>query len=976
MSSSSGAVHVYLTRLNIIGSSYATRLAYLSSLLEVTVVNVNEDVQSSEAVVIIRVDIEPQLLAIGPYHVVVAMNNRCWFYAFANEQILLKEKEYLAIIKSIQLNHDYVALLFTDGKCLLHLIESNNSNNNDVDDEDDDENARKEMKLFECDTKITCIKLNNQLFIYATESGSIEFFLLEDWTMVNVYRHQHAIKAIECDANGLRLIIIDERNDCFVYNAISDQLLSIESIESSSIRKIIWDQFDKSIFILMDAKFIYIYSYLNDSIDGECCSFVGKDKLVSGQYPLLLYNGVVVCQTDSGKTSNFILTTHELNETKNEEKLFQDLLKLRKFQDAYKLCLILNKNELWHQLAEYAMQTFQLDVAIKVYKHLNEIGYIKSLQHLKASCEERNLFAAHIAMYLNRFDHAQQLFLASSQPLQALNMRQSIHDWNEALILAKRLSPDQISIISREYANQLEFIGDYQQSLYHYEQALINVDEASANLNEIDLRTKHHNELCEAGIARNSLRTGNVRKGIEYAMKYEHSNQQLFIECAAILEQQKLYSDAALMYEHGKQYNKAIELYLLLKQMQKVEQLIGKINLLENKELITTYAKYKEQSKQYKDAIELYKSINDEHNAVKLLLDKMNSPNEAIQIYRQNKNEHVAKMIARFFQRINDITSAIEFLCLSRCNDEAFKLASQTGQMDIYANILLHNNKSNNNSNNNSNNSGDNNNAAVVVVDVVNYSDDYNSIAIYYEQEKNQLMAGKFNCLNEKTMRKGVKQLVSASQLKYKNCGEVDADAVNTAINALSKHREEQSIKYLINYLLGELDGHPKDFKYLFRLYMKLGEYKDAAKTSLIIAAEQQNIGQYKNSHQLLFQMCKELKQQQIAIPVDMLQYLQLIHSYLLIKVWCKLNDSMKSAQLLIRCCSNLSKFPLHSCELLTTAVIQCLKAGFKSYAYQYAKQLIQMDQYQSKVDSNHVIINASKIADKVFAALRSDFGG
>ena len=40
---------------------------------------------------------------------------------------------------------------------------------------------------------------------------------------------------------------------------------------------------------------------------------------------------------------------------------------------------------------------------------------------------------------------------------------------------------------------------------------------------------------------------------------------------------------------------------------------------------------------------------------------------------------------------------------------------------------------------------------------------------------------------------------------------------------------------------MGETDGVPKDAKYLFRLYMAKGQYKEAAKTAIIIGEFNQN---------------------------------------------------------------------------------------------------------------------------------------
>ena len=41
--------------------------------------------------------------------------------------------------------------------------------------------------------------------------------------------------------------------------------------------------------------------------------------------------------------------------------------------------------------------------------------------------------------------------------------------------------------------------------------------------------------------------------------------------------------------------------------------------------------------------------------------------------------------------------------------------------------------------------------------------------------------------------------------------------------------------RQLVDFLMGETDGVPKDAKYLFRLYMAKGQYKEAAKTAIII---------------------------------------------------------------------------------------------------------------------------------------------
>lgn len=641
-----GTLHVYLSKLTILGDAYGTRLAFLSSLLEVTVVNVSEDLNDS--VIIIRIDIEPSLVAIGPYHAAVAMNNRVWFYGLTGTEttLLLREREYVGIVKCLKLNGDYAAVFFTDGTVNLHLIETEHVG---------EDYANRDSKVFPDNVggsvgncKITSLCLTNEFLIYSTDKGSIEFFMLEDWTMVNVYRHTTGVKLISSDISGVRLAVIDDRNEAFIYNSVTDVIIEIPQDEfPANVRNILWESwsFDKGVFVAFDSKNIVIYAYTRNTIEGSKVEYVGKMKIPTGQFPLLLYNGVIVCQTQSGKTSNFVLTTHDFTEKMNDKdrlkkELLRDILKLRRFQDAWKICDYLNNEAAWQQMGKAVIYDLDVDLAIRVYRHIGNCGMVNTLVKFQPY-EERNLVAAHLAMCLEEYDLAQQLFLKSSQPLEALEMRQSLLQWNEALLLARRLAPKQIPIISREFATQLEFTGDYSSALEHFEKGLI-ADDA---LSEPDTH-KEHNELCKAGIARNAIRCGNTRRGIEYATHL--SDRNLHLECAGILESMKLYSDAALLYEKAGDFNKSANLYLKVKNSSKVGEMLAKIN---DREIQIQFARSKENDGKYRDALKAYAKAEDWTNVVRLYLDHLNNPGEAVKIVKETQSVEGAKMIAKFFQR-------------------------------------------------------------------------------------------------------------------------------------------------------------------------------------------------------------------------------------------------------------------------------------------------------------------------------------
>jgi WD repeat-containing protein 19 len=82
-------------------------VAYLTSLLEVTVTGVLEAGAQSMT---ICADIEPNFLALGPYHLALGMNNRAWFYLLGDASVeFMKDREYLGSVQAIHLNGDYCA---------------------------------------------------------------------------------------------------------------------------------------------------------------------------------------------------------------------------------------------------------------------------------------------------------------------------------------------------------------------------------------------------------------------------------------------------------------------------------------------------------------------------------------------------------------------------------------------------------------------------------------------------------------------------------------------------------------------------------------------------------------------------------------------------------------------------------------------------------------------------------------------------
>ncbi|XP_014378025.1 WD repeat-containing protein 19 isoform X1 [Alligator sinensis] len=894
VSTQRGSLHVFLTKLPILGDSYSTRIAYLTSLLEVTVANHVE----KELPITVSVEVEPNFVAVGLCHLAVGMNNRAWFYSLAEDSVKkLKDMEYLGTVASMSLNSDYAAALF-EGKVQLHMIEG----------EGLDDQEERETRLFpavEDKCRILCHALTGDFLIYGTDTGVIHYFYIEDWKYVNEYRHTVSVRKIFPDPNGTRLVFIDDKGDGFVYCPVNDGVYEIPNF-APTIKGVLWENWptDKGVFAAYDDDKVYTYVFHKDSIQGSKVILAGGTKVPFSHKPLLLYNGELTCQTQSGKTNNIFLSTHSFlrnlkDSGPNELKqMLSQTLMLKRFSEAWEVCKLLNNQSGWNELARACLHHMEVEFAIRVYRTIRNVGMVMSLEQIKG-IEDRSLLAGHLAMFTSDFNLAQDLYLASTCPIAALEMRRDLQHWDSALQLARRLAPDQIPFISKEYAVQLEFTGDYVNALAHYEKGITG-----------DNKYQEHDEACLAGVAQMSVRMGDIRRGVNQAIK--HPSRLLKRDCGAILESMKQFSEAAQLYEKGQYYDKAASVYIRCKNWAKVGELLPHVS---SPKIHLQYAKAKEADGRYKEAVMAYKNAKQWDSVIRLYLDHLNNPEKAVNIVRETQSLDGAKMVARFFLQLGDYGSAIQFLVMSKCNNEAFTLAQQHNKMEIYADIISSENTTN---------------------------EDYQSIALYFEGEKKHFQAGKFFLLCGQYSR-ALKHFLKSPSTE-------DNMAIEMAIETVGQAKDEALTNQLIDYLIGESDGMPKDARYLFRLYMALKQYREAARTAIIIAREEQSAGNYRNAHDVLFSMYSELKTQKIKIPSEMATNLMILHSYILVKMHVKRGDHMKGARMLIRVANNISKFPSHIVPILTSTVIECHRAGLKNSAFSFAAMLMRPE-YRNKID-------------------------
>ncbi|KAG4079385.1 hypothetical protein HA402_008077 [Bradysia odoriphaga] len=907
VSTSNGTLTVFVTKLPLLSAISPPRIALLSSLAEVSLYQYSPD-KARPSPMIVQLEIEPTFLAVGSYHLACGMNNHIWFYdlgrSSTDSPMLLGDREYMAQIREVRVNSLHCAVL-CGGQIMLHPIESQNPATKD-----------QQPQLFPNsihgmqESVISCLAMTSDFLIFASDLGNLVYFSLENWTPVIKYRHAMGIKQLFADCEGTKLVFIDDHNQGYVYTPANEDVVLIPQFPKTTLG-VLWDYAKPSTFVAYDDKVCITYVFVKHSVDGKLVEKIGETLLVIDQHPLMLFDGDLSLSSSSGKLSSITLSTHLYSGIVEPKIQVDNLIRLRKFTDAWELCKMIDDKEMWMKLASSAIADLDVPFAIKVYRRIGNAAMVFSLEEI-LHIEDINYVAGYCAILLDRVDRAKTYFAKSVHPQEALELCRDLLQWEQAMSLAETLAPEQIPVIAREYAQQLEFTGNYSEALLHYEKG-INYQ----NSDSLTVEQQEHVKLCLSGIARSSIKHGDYRKGVQIALQI--NDKELLNDCGEALTTIGHLQEAANLMEKAENWDKACSLYVQLKSWPKVQSILPYVTSIK---LHAAYAQAKEKEGNFNEAIKSYTQAGDLDSVVRVYLDHLSDPHSASEIVLESRSMESSKMLAKFYQQIGDYDQALQFLILCGCISDAFALAQRHNKLRRYGELL---------------DTSDNAQPS-----------DYLAVAQYFEQEKYTLLAGKYYFL-AKEYQKSLKYLLKASSFSND-----ENSALSLAIDCVATSNDDRLANQLIEFLLGETDGSPKDPKYVFRLYMARKYFKDAAKTAVIIGSQEQISGNYRSAHDLLFSMYQELRRNNLSVASDLKNNLALLHRYTLVRVHVKIGNHLLAAKLLVQVAAHISQFPTHIVPILTSTVIECHRAGLQKSAFTYAAMLMRPE-HRSQIDSKYI---------------------
>ena len=848
LSSRNGEVGCYLARLPALQSVFGAFGTFLSSLREVSIINVASADQKG---IKVQLPTEPSCLGLGPHHLAAAAQDTCSFFSLkAAGTPLCATNTYLGVVNKVCLNKTHAAVL-SDGYVQFHEIASLPSSGNVFPKGDSGKG----------DDRAACMWLSDDFLIYGTRQGSLVMVLVNTGNVVMDYRHTCGIVKVFASKLATRLIFLDSNGVTHLFSPMHESRFEVPKL-SSVCEAALFDLNDDDVFVLVAGSTVHTFVYQPISINDPSVTKLEAITVLSGSgAPMQLISGILYLHVRSGSIVSLALATHSsliqrdgTAVTATQELVkFKQLLDLRKIPEAWDVVAKLHAGpaaEPLKELSQVALSSMEIEIAMRANRKLGNASLALALSKL-LEIEEINVLAAHIHILMGNYDEAQRRFLQSSQPSEALAMRADLMQWDIALQLAQQLKPSDIPLICKQHAASLEFQCEHRHALQMYEKA-------DAAATDEDLK-----RVCAHGMARMHMRCGNLAQGLKIADRC--GSKPLFRDCAAILESMKQWNEAGLMYEKAMMHDKAAQIYMAAKNYTEVAKLMAG---LDNPKLLSEYGKAMEGLKKYKEALQAYQKSGDFDAQVRILIEYLNAAPEALALVRLHRMVSCAEFAAKFCQSQGDHRGCIEFLLLAKKPKAAMDVARQHDLLDVLAQFL-----------------GDEAS-----------SEDFNFIAQHYERQQNSFQAAEFY-LKAQMYEKSVRLFMTSGDL-----------GIERAIEVCGIVGKDEVTHILRDFLLGDSrdsDGTPKEAKWMYKLHMRLGNYDKAGKSAVVIAVEilsKAGTGQgyYRQARDVLRDASIDLEAKGRVPPTEVSMLLRILHSYQIVKGLTAREEHINAARMLV----------------------------------------------------------------------------
>ena len=360
--------------------------------------------------------------------------------------------------------------------------------------------------------------MTEDYLIYSDSNSRVKIFSIEDnCSCIGDYKFDHIIKKIYPNEIGTKYICIDELGKVFVYSPVNETVLQLYDNLPNDFNRALWDRVDPNVFVGINKSnnIVYSFNLILNSLNGPYIRTLKElyyledleeekiknakpstTNVDAGFYPFLLENGLLsVFNRAEKETKDITLNSHywlfnwkkEGDSQEGHKKYFVQNYLLEKYKSCLEACKYLNEDEqilYYEKLGKEALNNLDIELAAEAFRYAKTISLVLTVEELRKETEKK-VILGHIAAILGNENLAVELFVGSSQPEKALDLRMDLQDWDEALKLAKEYNKNKEPFISQKLAYQYETQNNIQEAMSLYENSYItNPEEFIKKIND------------------------------------------------------------------------------------------------------------------------------------------------------------------------------------------------------------------------------------------------------------------------------------------------------------------------------------------------------------------------------------------------------------------------------------------------------------------------------------------------------------
>ncbi|KAG9394460.1 WD REPEAT-CONTAINING PROTEIN 19 [Carpediemonas membranifera] len=493
------------------------------------------------------------------------------------------------------------------------------------------------------------------------------------------------------------------------------------------------------------------------------------------------------------------------------------------------------------------------------------VAHIRLLARDTEHGDQRAMLQGHANVLLGKIDAAQQCYLRAGKPEEAVLVRRGLCKFDEAIKLAQStegFDPLTILRIKVDRAHSLEF-----QSLFDAA-----YDEFSACSRELTMMYQGMTAdeqrftsqgqavrpllaVTQQGLARTSL-TSRVCDEVTALTicESEWSTPRLQGECAAMLVKLKKFASAARLYELAGQPARAAGILIKLKDVANLRRLITPTADYVTPALREQFGNLLAANGHDSEAIMEYQRGGAEcvMSLTKHVINKRpQDAHIAFDAARQHHHAKAAGMLSRHALTTGDYRAAVEMALISRDREAAKSLVldhhtAQTPLLDVFlANIT-----------------------GKKDAELAGLAQNMIDRGAFSEAGKIYAELGDLTHAVDSLLESGEDEDLS---LAVDLVGGIDVEADPESIKPLRK---------VVEVLKGEADGQRRDPRFIFQLYVVLGQYDEAAAVALAVAAREIQSAKFADAERTMWLVLSQFKARNIPAPSEVRDRFLFLHRY------------------------------------------------------------------------------------------------